>query len=355
MADNKITFTSGPRSEGDYLGLAPIFRMRAKDLPTMEQLEQMLQAEDADAAAKLLQKLGWPDLTGMSAPEIDQALSQRRESIFRHIAGVIPDDAVVEVFRLKYDYHNAKALVKGEGAGVGTEDLVSSCGRVSVERLRSAFEGDDYRAVPLTLGHAMAEAKTVLARTENPQLCDFVLDKAYFAEMLALARTVGDRDHLTPRMSAQTLDPFLVRYHHLLADCANLRIAVRCLRMGRDPEFMKTALIPDAGISHELIARDAYSSEGFAPLFASSPFRAAAALGMEAVKGGSMTKFEKECDDALLRYLAGQRILFVGPELAAWYLSAEETAIVDVRMILTGLRSGLDPQRLKERLRDTYV
>ena len=40
MADNKITFTSGPRSEGDYLGLAPIFRMRAKDLPAMEQIRE---------------------------------------------------------------------------------------------------------------------------------------------------------------------------------------------------------------------------------------------------------------------------------------------------------------------------
>ena len=355
MADNKITFTYGSRSEGDYLGLAPIIRMRAKDLPPMELLEQMLQAENADAAAKLLQKLGWPDLSGMSAPEIDKALAQRRETIFRQIASVIPDDAVVDVFRLKYDYHNAKALIKGEGAGVETGDLISSSGRIDVEKLRSAFENDDYRAVPLALGHAMAEAKAVLARTENPQLCDFVLDKAYFAEMLELARTVGDRNHLTPRMSADTLDPFLIRYHHLLADCANLRIAVRCLRMSRDPEFMKTALIPEAGISHELIVRDAYSAEGLSPLFASSPFRTAAALGMEAVKGGSMTKFEKECDNALLRFLAGQRILFVGPELAAWYLSAEETAIVDVRMILTGLRSGLDPQRLKERLRDTYV
>jgi len=37
------------------------------------------------------------------------------------------------------------------------------------------------------------------------------------------------------------------------------------------------------------------------------------------------------------------------------YLAAEENAITTVRMILTGLLSGIDPDRLKERLRDTYV
>ena len=81
----------------------------------------------------------------------------------------------------------------------------------------------------------------------------------------------------------------------------------------------------------------------------------AAELGAAAVKGGAMTRFEKECDDSVLRYLANLRMMYFGPELPVWYLSVEETNIIDVRMILTGLLAGIDPQRLRERLRETYV
>ena len=34
--------------------------------------------------------------------------------------------------------------------------------------------------LPETLANAMEEATATLARTANPQLADFVLDKAYF-------------------------------------------------------------------------------------------------------------------------------------------------------------------------------
>ena len=72
-------------------------------------------------------------------------------------------------------------------------------------------------------------------------------------------------------------------------------------------------------------------------------------------EGGPMTRFEKECEEGILRYLANLRMMYFGPELPVWYLTVEETNIVDVRMILTGLQAGIDPQRLRERLRETYV
>jgi vacuolar-type H+-ATPase subunit C/Vma6 len=47
--------------------------------------------------------------------------------------------------------------------------------------------------------------------------------------------------------------------------------------------------------------------------------------------------------------------MYFGPELVVWYLTVEETNIINVRMILSGLREGIDPERLRERLRETYV
>ena len=59
--------------------------------------------------------------------------------------------------------------------------------------------------------------------------------------------------------------------------------------------------------------------------------------------------------DAVNRFLDTARRTGFGSEVVIGYLAAEENAITTVRMILTGLLSGIDPDRLKERLRDTYV
>ncbi|MBQ3276229.1 MAG: V-type ATPase subunit [Oscillospiraceae bacterium] len=357
MADNKIAYSpEGNPTYKDYMFLASMIRVRARDMLTFERLEQMLQSGSFEAAARLLAEAGWPNMQGMNPEKIDVTLAERRERIFHEIGSVIPEDEIVEIFRLKYDYHNAKSIVKGEGAGVSTAALFSKAGRVEPRKLLEAYEDDDFRFVPPALGKAMTEAKAVLARTENPQLADFVLDKAYFAEMLELAEVVcpnAEPPHWLLDPEAQ--DPFMIRYRNMLVDCANLRTCVRCVRMGKDLEFLRQALVPDGGISAEYMAQSTFSADGLVPLFTATCLQEAAVLGAAAMKGGSMTRFEKECEDGMLRYLANLRMMYFGPELPVWYLTVEETNIVDVRMILTGLQAGIDPQRLRERLRETYV
>ena len=97
------------------------------------------------------------------------------------------------------------------------------------------------------------------------------------------------------------------------------------------------------------------SGEGIAAAFASTPFSDAAALGAAAIEGGTMTEFERECDNAVNRYMTGAHLKSFGPEQVVGYLTAEEGNTMAVRMVLTGLLAGIDPERLKERLRKSYV
>ena len=97
------------------------------------------------------------------------------------------------------------------------------------------------------------------------------------------------------------------------------------------------------------------SGEGIAAAFASTPFSDAAALGAAAIEGGTMTEFERECDNAVNRYMTGAHLKSFGPEQVVGYLTAEEGNTMAIRMVLTGLLAGIDPERLKERLRESYV
>ena len=41
----------------------------------------------------------------------------------------VPDPRLVEIFQIKYDYHNAKAILKAEAVGADPERLLLAGGR----------------------------------------------------------------------------------------------------------------------------------------------------------------------------------------------------------------------------------
>ena len=81
----------------------------------------------------------------------------------------------------------------------------------------------------------------------------------------------------------------------------------------------------------------------------------AAELGEAAVKGGSLTAFEKGCDNAVLKTAAGARRVPFGVEVALGYLIAKEAEWTAVRIVMAGRLAGLSADAIRERLRDAYV
>lgn len=324
----------------DYVYLSAYVRGREASLLTGERLARMAAAPDFDEAAKVLTECGYPELAGASDAEVEEVLSDRRSAILKDIESICPEKALMEAFRLRYDYHNAKVLVKADGAGVRGEHLYSGAGRVSPGTLKKAYTEDDYRPIPAKLAAAMRQAKSTLARTANPQLTDMGLDRAYFAELLSLTETLSDG--------------FYTEYIRLSIDLANLRSAVRCVRSGLDEGVLKAALLPGGTVSPARISRSVYG-EGVTSVFTDSELSQAAELGQKSIEGAALSAFERACDNALTHRLQNAKLVSFGPAAAVAYLASMENELVAVRMVLLGKRGGADPETLRERLRDSYV
>ena len=322
----------------DYLYLSSALRAKEPKLLTKDKMDRMLDAPTFDDAAKMLVDCGYIDMSGMTSAAIEKTLNQHRAEAFEEIRQLIPERAIIDAFCLKYDYHNAKVLIKAESANVDGKYLLSDSGMVPVEALIEAYHAEDYDALPKMLAKALEEARGVIKRTENAQLADFVLDRAYFEEM---------------KKTAQNLySPFLRDYVNLTIDGANLRAAVRTLRMGRDIDFLRGALISGGNVDSEQLAQAAYSDEGFVSLYAETPYREAALLGAEASRGGRLTEFEKSCDNALVAYFGEAKQSSFGAQPVIAYIAALENEITAARMILSGKLSGVNPSLIRERLRD---
>ena len=324
----------------DYLYISSLLRAREPRMLSREKAERMLDAPNFEDAAKMLTDSGYEDMSQMTVKQIETALADRRAAVFHELESLVPNAAALDLFRLKYDYHNAKVLIKSDAMHQNDASLLSASGRIAPDTMQKRFQEDRLRDLPGELGSAAEEAKNLLARSANPQLSDFLLDKAYFREMTGLAEAL-DSD-------------FARAYVALLADSTNLRSAVRILRMGKDIGYLQEALVSGGSVSEERLIQGV-AGEGLASVFAGSALSKAAQLGADAVSGGTLTAFELACDNAVNGYLGEAKLVGYGEEPAVAYLAAVENEITAVRMILTGRLAGIAPNVIRERLRDLYA
>ena len=325
----------------DYLTISARVRAMENRLVTRERMERMVEARSDDEAVKVLTECGYEELPALTNRGLDELLSAARAALYRELGGAVPDKRLVELFQMKYDYHNAKVLIKAQAMGLDEARLLSQGGRYDPQRLREDFLRDDLRDWGEVFRQAVLRAREVLSATGDPQQADLVLDRACFQEMESLARACGSA--------------FLQGYVRLSVDAANLRAAVRAARMGKGSEFLNQILLPGGNVSERALA--GARPEELAERFRSGPLAQAAALGAARTQpdSGPLTEFERLCDNAVTGYLASASRVPFGEETVIGYLYAREAEITAVRIIMAGRMAGLDGETIRSRLRATYV
>ena len=95
--------------------------------------------------------------------------------------------------------------------------ILSPLGNLPAERLKDEMESGRYELLNPLLGKAADEAGELLAKTCDPQMADIIVDRAVLEASLETAKKVGN--------------PFLIRLCTAQTDIANIRSAVRLMRM----------------------------------------------------------------------------------------------------------------------------
>lgn len=324
-----------PRKDTDYLFLSARIRSLEKNLLTAQRLEQLLQAPSVENCSQLLTDLGYDPI--QDERTLQESLKKQRESVFAELERFMPERQLLDVFRIRYDYHNIKVLLKSpEGAA----RLLMDAGTIPASELQRKYgDSGSWQFLPADMAAAAEKAAQLLAETGSAQRSDCVLDRACFAQLQKLA--------------ADSRCVYLQNYVRAMIDAANLRALVRTERMHMDPGFLQEVLFDGGSVPADALRAGA--GNGVAALFRGTALREAAEAGEEAAKGGSLTAFEKACDNAVLKTAAGARRVPFGVEVALGYLIAKEAEWTAVRIVMAGRMAGLDADTIRERLRDAYV
>ena len=147
-----------PIKDTDYLAVSARLHAMENRLLTPEKQERLLEAANEAEARKLLAECGYAE----NSP-LEEALRLRRESLFKDLSSSIPEPRLLDLFRIKFDYHNIKTILKAERRGISPEGLLLSGGRYDAERMQNEWH-QEHRLTASDAARDAAEKAAALTR-----------------------------------------------------------------------------------------------------------------------------------------------------------------------------------------------
>ena len=116
-------------------------------------------APDLSAVLKVLGETGYSrGFSGTEAAErYDAALEAELLATYEDLETFVPDRELINIFRIPYDFHNVKVLLKSnfnaKSGGKKRWDLMTRLGSIPVDDLTVRMESEEFALLPYGLAH----------------------------------------------------------------------------------------------------------------------------------------------------------------------------------------------------------
>ncbi len=321
-------------SNNEYIYAVARIRMEELKLLSGAFLDQLISAKGYEECIQLILDRGWGD-GGSKEPEVIFAAELNKT--WGLIRELVDDMTPFDVFLYSNDYHNLKAAVKEIASGTDRDDIYVQQGTVDPRTIRTAIREKRFDLLPARMRKVAESSLSSLLHTGDGQMADVTIDRAALEAIYEAGRA--------------SKNEILRLYGELTVAAADLKIAVRGQRTGKNLAFMKSALAPCSTLDVDKLSKAAVDSfESILGYLSSTRY----SEGADELKV-SPSAFERWCDNLMIRAIRPQihNPFSIGP-LAA-YILARENEIKTVRIVLSGKLNDLEEDSLRERVREMYV
>lgn len=310
-------------------------RAKEKSLLTNSDIEQLLASADTAQICAVLTDKGYGE-----GNTVDEIIDSHSDSVWAYLKSVAPDFEIFKIFTIQNDVHNFKVVLKGMLSGREWTSLIMKPLNIEPEVFKTAIENRKPELLPKWLGSVADEAYETLAHTGDARLSDAIVDKAVMKETLRLANELRSQ--------------FIKDYFNTLVFYNDIKIAIRASRTKSGKDYLVKALCRVEGFNRrEVIDNTLKGNERL--IEALSKYREYGCdKAIEQFKI-SPTAFEKFVDDKLILMAkeSCKRASEGMEPLLGYYLGTQAEQKV-IHIIASGIRTGSDRDKIRERLREIY-
>ncbi len=322
------------KKDTDYLFACARVRAAENRLIGSDKTENAINAKDASEIEALIDSIG-------TFENGSDNLSAYLGRAYSFIAEISPCENIASFLRYGYDCNNIKAALKCHFRETDCSEMLFSFGTVEIDKILAMPKELDFSALPKNMSEAALEAFDAYAKTGDPQLIDIILDKACYADMLDAARSGDD---------------FAYDLVRAKIDLTNIMMCIRIIRMGNgfsERAVLERSLI-GGGYLDEKKLFEAKTENELAMMLSGSEYSSLLAF-MNDEGIFSLAEIERRCDDIYMKKVRTAKSIPFGASVLCSYLVAVEYEVKNLRIILAGKRAGLSGEKIRERVRLSYV
>ena len=299
-------------------------------------IEQLLSCKTQEACLSMLAEKGWGD-TVNGELTAEAVLSAETKKTWEIISQLNVDTSAFDVLSYVHLFHNLKAAIKEVCTEEKNPYILYDDAEIDGNQMMEIIRERQFVRLPENMRKAAEEAYDTLLHTRDGQLCDMIIDRA----TLEAIRDTG-------RESSEAV---IRDYVETMVAVADIKVALRCSRVGKSLDFIQHALVSCDTINVGELARAAANGEEALKAFLSESLYKDAVPAIEE----SLSAFERWYDNRIIDSMRPQKYVTfsVGPLVA--YVLARENEIKTVGIILSGKANQLPEESIRGRVREMYV
>ncbi len=327
-------------SDSRYAFAVGLIRTLEAKLFNQQTVNRLLDAKDIHVLKRELAETEYhhilavcPDLCNFE-PELHRELKR----VYELITAMSPEPDLINLLRIRYDFHNLKAGYKAKVFSESVEgETLSDLGLVDKKLLLHVIEEDCFNRLPQWLSEPVASVIAHLGQNPSGAAVDMAFDGAMYSFLYR---------------EAKGKNLFLEMLFGQYIDLTNLKSWLRIKKREGAKKLLHEALL-DYGIIEKSRFLDLYEAS-ISDLPAKLAYTPYAKLISEGIshyqQQGTFTKIQRLIENYMLEYIESSRLSSMGPEPLIAYIWAKENEIKVLRTILVGKLNELSLDVIKERL-----
>ena len=311
-------------------------------------LQRMLDADDLGGALKILGETTYArGFSGSGSDErYDTVLEAELYQTYDDLRNFVPDIELINIFRIPYDFHNIKVLIKSSfnarSGGKKRWDLLTSLGTLSTDDITVRFESEEFHMLPWGLSQVIPLCFTQWEQTKDIVEVERLLDDAFFTALFKEAEKLEE--------------PGVLAWIKARIDAENIRNLLRLKRFGFDASRAVTFMHSCGSLSPEVLVQLIPEPfEGWGRVLSFSDIGGAiASIQDDGNFDNLIVNVERTLDDFCQSVVAKAKYSAAAPENVLAYLWGKEMEVKNIRTILVSKSMGSDKDEVRRLLRHGY-
>lgn len=314
-----------------------VSKVKAKEnrLLTKANLEQLSQENNIERIVSVLREKEY-DFDIVQRPEdYEIVLKKVEEDLYKLIKEIIEENDFIQIFLSQNDYYNIKLILKSKIQKKEYKNNLVDSGTISKTEIATIMEKEEYDKLDKQMKGSIKEAMELYEKTKMPFVIDAILDKACFQKMKKLANKIKNE--------------FIVKYLEKLIDITNIKTFFRIRKMNQESSLFSMSYIEGGKINQKTFMENLKEDEqnlkykfmGFSNTIEQAIYH--------------YENLDKFCDNYIMDYMKEAKLKALTIEPIVAYIYARQTELKNIRIIFTGKLNNISNEKIKERLRESYV